>query len=120
MQSVDRLAIFERLKYSIQLLACPAEIQLNMLPRFVCKADELALDFDLWCEVVLHNFQSDLSADQISSLENVGRNLSELTHMGAEHWTEQAVRDSMRLRTAQANDTDPAPTRRSGNGDDGV
>jgi len=34
-----------------------------MLPRFVRKADELALDFDLWCEVVLHNFQSDLSAD---------------------------------------------------------
>ena len=56
MQSVDRLAILERLKQSVQLLACPPEIQLKMLPRFVCKADELALDFDLWREVVLKQF----------------------------------------------------------------
>jgi len=63
MQSVDRLAIFERLKHSVQLLACPPEIQLKMLPRFVGKADELALDFDLWREVVLNNFRSEPAID---------------------------------------------------------
>jgi hypothetical protein len=53
MRSVNRAGIFERLKHSIQLLASPAEFQLKMLPDFVCKADELALDFDLWREAVL-------------------------------------------------------------------
>jgi hypothetical protein len=94
MQSVDRLASFERLKHSIQVLACPSEIQLNMLPRFVCKADEVALDFDLWREVVLSNFRSELSTDQMSCLERLNRILSQLTGLGRECWTEEAVRQS--------------------------
>ena len=105
MQSVDRFAIFERLKHSIQLLACPAEIQLRMLPRFVCRADELALDFDLWKEIVLNNFRSELSTDQMCCMESIDRSLSELTHMGPENWTEEAVRESdewKRVRTLAA------------------
>jgi hypothetical protein len=35
-----------RLMLSVQALAQPAEVQLSLLPDFVCKADELALDFD--------------------------------------------------------------------------
>jgi hypothetical protein len=91
MQSVDRLGIFERLKHSIQLLACPPQVQLQMLPDFVVKADELALDFDLWREVVLHNFRSELTTDQISSIDSIDRILSDLTDMGPEHWTDDAV-----------------------------
>src|SRR5215469_7153105 len=94
MRSVDRLAIFEHLEHSIQVLARPAEIQFGMLPRFVCRADELALDFDLWREIVLHKFRSELSTDQTSCLEDIDRSLSELTHMGPGHWTEDAVRES--------------------------
>ena len=85
MQSVDRLGIFERLKHSIQLLACPPAIQLKLLPDFVCKADELALDFDLWREIVLGNFGSELSTDQISGIESIDHALSDLNNMGAEH-----------------------------------
>ena len=102
MRSVDRLGIFERLKHSMQLLACPPAVQLTMLPRFVCKADELALDFDLWREIVLHNFRSELSTDQMSCMEDIDRAFSELTHMGPEHWTDDAVRESQewkRVRT---------------------
>ena len=94
MQSVDRLAIFERLKHSVQLLACPPEIQLKTLPRFVCKADELALDFELWREVVLDNFRSELSTDQMCCIESIDQGLSQLTRMGPECWTEEAVRKS--------------------------
>jgi hypothetical protein len=65
-----------------------------MLPHFVCKADELALDFDQWREIVLNNFRSEISTDQMSCMENIDHALSELTHMGAEHWTEDAVRES--------------------------
>jgi hypothetical protein len=105
MRSVNRAAIFERLKHSIQLLACPANIQLKMIPDFVCKPDELPLDFDYWNAVVLGNFRSELTTDQISSSESIDRALSELTDIGPEHWTEDAVRKSEewhRLRTLAA------------------
>src|SRR5215831_7784735 len=94
MRSVDRVGIFERLKHSIQLLACPPEVQLRMFPHFVCKADELALDFDQWREIVLNTFRSELSIDQMSCMESIDGALSALTHMGPEHWTESAVRES--------------------------
>jgi hypothetical protein len=94
MQTVDRFGIFERLKHSIQLLACSSEIQLKMLPQFVCKADELALDFDNWREVALGNFRSELTAHQLSCLDAIDSRFSELTRMGAEIWSEDAVRES--------------------------
>jgi len=65
-----------------------------LLPDFVNKAEELGLDFDLWREIVLNNFRSELSAGQISSIESIDRALSNLDNMGAEHWTEHAVRKS--------------------------
>ena len=94
MRAVDPSAIFERLKHSVQLLACSAEIQLKLLPDFVCKADELALEFDHWKDVVFDNFGGDLTADQKSRIESIDRGLSDLTRMGTEHWTEHAVRES--------------------------
>jgi hypothetical protein len=96
MRSVDRLGIFERLKHAIQLLACPPEIQLKMLPHFVCKADELGLGFDRWKEIVLNNFRSEMSTDQLSSMENIDRSLADLMQMGPEYWTQDAVRESAR------------------------
>jgi hypothetical protein len=92
MESVDRLGIFERLKHSIQLLALPPKIQLKLLPDFVCKPDELALEFDHWREVVLQNFSSGLSSEQMSCIESIRRSISDLR---PEHWTEYAVRKSL-------------------------
>lgn len=102
MESVDRSAIFERLKHSVQLLACPPEVQLRMLPCFVCKADELALDFALWREIVLNNFRTELSTDQMSRIESVDRSLSQLTRMRPECWTEEAVRESEEWKLVRA------------------
>jgi len=89
-----KLAIFERLKHSVQLLASPAEVQLRLLPCFVCKADELALEFDQWREVTLHNYQRDLSTEQLSSLAALDEKLDYLTTKGREHWTDEAVSGS--------------------------
>jgi hypothetical protein len=94
MLSVDRFGIFERLKHSIQLLASPPEVQLTLLPSFVCKADELALDFNQWCLVALSNFRSEFTPDQLLCLDAIDSSLSELTHKGSEHWTEDGVRKS--------------------------
>ena len=35
-----------RLKWSVLALAQPADVQLSLFPDFVCKGDELALNFD--------------------------------------------------------------------------
>jgi hypothetical protein len=87
-------AIFERLKHSVQLLASSPQIQLQLLPPFVCKADELALDFDHWLEVTLDKYKSDLSLDQLSALKTLDEKMHWLTADGKEHWTDEAVRNS--------------------------
>ena len=89
-----RGSIFERLKHSVQLLAMPAEIQLNLLPSFVCKADELALEFDHWREVSFHNYRNEFSAEQLSAMIELNGKLDWLTANGKHHWTEEAVRMS--------------------------
>lgn len=94
MRTVDRLAIFTRLRHSIQLLACPPHVQLDLLPSFVCKGDELALDFDHWREVTERTFRSELTVEQLSCLDSLDKSLSKLTQMGSEHWTDNAVRYS--------------------------
>lgn len=94
MQSFDRAGIFARLKQSIQLLACPPETQLAKLPNFLCKADELALDFDHWHTVALANFRSELTPSQLSCVEAIARSISDMTRTGPAVWTDDAVRDS--------------------------
>ena len=69
----------ERLKHSLQLLASQPDIPLGLLPDFVCKADELALEFDHWYVVVLRNFRSEMTVDQLSALDSLDHSLSELT-----------------------------------------
>lgn len=86
--------IFGRLKHSVQLLAMPPEIQLRLLPSFVCKADELALEFDHWREVVFHNCRNELSVEQISAITELNERLDRLTTNGEQHWTDEAVRSS--------------------------
>jgi len=59
MYKADRTWIFERLKHSLQLLACRAEIQPNNFPNFVAVADELALDFENFRDTLTGNFEPD-------------------------------------------------------------
>jgi hypothetical protein len=89
-----RESIFRRLKHSVQLLASSPEVQLRLLPPFVCKADELALDFDHWCGIAFHNYGSDLNADQQSALKALDQKFSWLTKNAKEEWTDQAIRES--------------------------
>ncbi len=65
-----------------------------MLPNFVCKADELALDFGHWSEVALANFRCELTPAQLSSVGAIARSISDMTRTGPTMWTEDAVRDS--------------------------
>ncbi|HEV2596822.1 hypothetical protein [Sphingopyxis sp.] len=81
-----------QLQHAVLALAQPAEVQLALFPDFVCKADELALDFeDGLYELVGH--ESDVSAEQRAALDALD---SLLVSMSGQHnaafWTDEAVR----------------------------
>jgi hypothetical protein len=94
MEEFTKEAIFERLRHSLQLLASPAVTQLKLLPPYVCKADELALEFDNWQEISLHNYRKEFSVDQISAMSALDAKLDWLSNAGKEYWSDEAVRTS--------------------------
>jgi hypothetical protein len=69
MSQVNRPWIAERLMQSLQLLACPPEIQLGKFPPFVHAPDEMALDFDNFRSAFVGNFRADLTSEQLHYLE---------------------------------------------------
>jgi hypothetical protein len=81
----------QELRWALQALAQPAAVQLQLFPKFVCKADELALDFDNWCAVV--QGQQTLTTEQRSALQSLDSLL--MTTSGrhnAPHWSDEALR----------------------------
>jgi hypothetical protein len=78
MQQVNRQWLFERMKESLQLLACPAEIQLRKFPDFVHLPDELALDFNNFRLAIVNNFRAELTGEQVSCLNSIDQHLSKL------------------------------------------
>jgi hypothetical protein len=56
--------VIARLQHLLQALAMPPDVQLALLPDFVCKADELAMDFGEMYMVVRGNFPDDFTPDQ--------------------------------------------------------
>ena len=86
--------MLERLKHSLQLLAAPVEQQLLLLPSYICRADELALEFSHWYEVVLDNYRVEMTGEQLSSLAAIDQEFELLTRAGKENWTEASLRSS--------------------------
>ena len=69
MTEANRPWLSERLKHSLQLLACPAEIQLKKFPPFVHAPDEMALDFDNFRSAFVGNFRTEVTSEQLHYLE---------------------------------------------------
>jgi hypothetical protein len=78
MQEANRPWILERWKNSVQLLACPAEIQLGKFPDFVQAPDELALDFDNFRTAFEGNFGAELTDKQRSCLNSIDQSLLQM------------------------------------------
>jgi hypothetical protein len=66
---------FLRLKHALQSLAAPADIQVGLFPDFVHTSDELMLDFDNFCGVVLGNHGTELAAEKIAILRALNLHL---------------------------------------------
>ena len=93
----SRRSIFRyRLMCSLQALALPAENELSLYSEFVCKTDELALDFDAWLPCFrVHPME--LTDHQIDLLESIALELGGMS--GRDHtdlWTEEALRTNSR------------------------
>ena len=85
--------LLTRLRHSLQALAMPADVQLSLFPDFVCKADELALDFDHWRLCVVTNDDFKLTDQQQALLATLDEQVAAMSE--AEHsplWTEEALR----------------------------
>jgi hypothetical protein len=78
MKQGNRAWLTERLMQSLQLLACPPEIQLGKFPPFVHAPDELALDFDNFRSAFVGNFRTELTAEQLHYLELIDRTFEEM------------------------------------------
>ena len=82
--------------WSLQALASDAEDQLALFPTFVCKADELALDYDHWSEVARSLLADEFSPDQLAALTAIDGRLTAMSCGGVEFeedlWSEDALR----------------------------
>ena len=82
----------DQLERAILALAQPAEAQLALFPDFVCKADELALDFeDGLYELAGH--EHELTEAQRAALDALDGLLAGMSgERNAGFWTEEALR----------------------------
>ncbi|HEY0312212.1 MAG TPA: hypothetical protein VGC56_06920 [Allosphingosinicella sp.] len=93
----------DQLKRAVLALAQPPEVQLGLFPDFVCKAEELALDFeDGLYELVGH--EDEITAQQRAAVDALDALLAIMSGQGnASFWTEEGVRSDPKweeIRTA--------------------
>lgn len=88
---------FDRLKWSLQALALSARDQIALFPEFVCRTDELALDFDDARVWVLGGLPGSLTSEQRDALASVDFKLAAMSKGGAEFteavWSDHALFD---------------------------
>jgi hypothetical protein len=82
----------DRLKWSVLALTQPAEIQLSLFPDFVCKADELALNFGEGL-LELAGYQDQITAEQSSAIDALDKLIvAKRGQAELDFWTDDAVR----------------------------
>ncbi|MHA2314357.1 MAG: hypothetical protein ACXACF_03610 [Candidatus Hermodarchaeia archaeon] len=84
-----------RFRRSLQALAAPADIQLQLIPDFLWGVDELAIEFDQWYQVIKRR-RTMFSKRQRSILEDLNKKLDEIS--GPEnlrYWMEDTVRNDI-------------------------
>ena len=80
-----------RLKYSLKLLAAPADFQLRAVSPFGHKAGELYMSFNHWRVKVVGGLHSEIAMDQRFLLDSMERTFRD---MGTECWTDDGVSSS--------------------------
>lgn len=90
-----RRGVRDQFRWSLQALACDPDDQLTLFPDFVCRADELVLDYGHWSEVARSRFAGEFSADQLATLKAIDDRIDAMSYGGAEFeeelWYEEAL-----------------------------
>jgi hypothetical protein len=84
-----------RFRRSLQALAAPADIQLQLIPDYLWGVDEIAIEFDQWYQVMKRR-RTIFSKKQRSILEDLNKKLDEIS--GPEnlrYWMEDTVRNDI-------------------------
>lgn len=84
-----------RFRWSLQALAAPADVQLQLVPDYLWGVDELAIEFDQWYQVMKRR-QTMFSKKQRGILEDLNKKLDEIS--GPEnlrYWMEDTVRNDI-------------------------
>jgi hypothetical protein len=90
---IDVPWVWLRLKHSLQALSMPADVQLGLFPDFVSKADELALDFDNFYQVVVTN-DLVLTGKQRDTLARIDVRLDAMSDKEkSELWTPEGLKE---------------------------
>jgi len=81
-----------RFRWSLQALAAPAEIQLQLFPDFDWKVDELAIEFDQWYQVMKRR-RTAFTIRAQKLLEDLNRKLDEISGPeNSRYWMEDTLR----------------------------
>jgi hypothetical protein len=83
------------LKFAIQALALPSDIQLQLFPNFGCTVDELALDFDHWYDCIIQQSKDKLTHRQIDLLVEINHSFEQMSGTErSELWSKEALETS--------------------------
>ncbi|MFX1561688.1 MAG: hypothetical protein ACFFDP_00070 [Promethearchaeota archaeon] len=81
-----------RFKWSLQALASPADIQLELFPDIDLKVDEMAIEFEQWYELIKRR-RYFLTPKQAVLLEDLNKRLDEISGPENLHyWLEETLR----------------------------
>jgi len=82
----------ERFKWSLQALAAPADVQLDLYPDSDWKVDDMAIEFEEWYEDIKKR-QTFFTAKQAAVLRKLNRALDDISGPeNADYWMEEALR----------------------------
>lgn len=82
----------ERFKWSLQALAAPADVQLDLYPDSDWKVDDMAIEFEEWYETIKRR-QTFFSAKQAAILRKLNQTLDDISGPeNAYYWMEETLR----------------------------
>jgi len=89
---MDREAVFNQLKLSLQTMASYGEIQISLFPDFVVVSDEIVNDFDHWRLTVKSRYKSEFNSSQIESLKEIDIIIDKITKGQDEIWDNDSLK----------------------------
>jgi|SRR6185503_12858313 len=86
-----RPTTFERLKHALQALAMGPEVQTRLFPEFVCKANEMVFEFELWYERLISKAADALSDSQRLQLVAIEDAIAAMSEADNQLWSDEGL-----------------------------